>query len=354
MRIIRRKMAKWFGLRRRSDEKVKIFVSWSGQRSQALAEALRDWLPLVLHYVKPWLSKADIQAGERWSVEVAKELQESNFGIICVTKDNLSSPWILFESGAIAKSMEDGRVIPLLLDLDFKEISGPLAQFQAKKVEKQSIRELIFDLNKAAPSAEPEARLGQIFDPLYTSLEEKISKIPASGSQKQNRPQGEILEELVAGIRNVEMRVRDVMDYDGPVKRRHRRRFLSPSMLTDMMHSVSDGPHDPIQVLIFFSLFKDEIPWLYELGVEFYHAVSGRNQIKARRTHERLCRAIEMAERSPLYEMMGVDSRAMHMMLMEAREFIPALNPDLMFSKIQPRIRTNSVNRPKAAQKKVE
>jgi hypothetical protein len=84
---------------------MKVFISWSGERSQALAQALRDWLPLVLHYVEPWLSQSDIEPGERWASEVSKELEVSNFGIICVTKENTESPWILFEAGALAKSL---------------------------------------------------------------------------------------------------------------------------------------------------------------------------------------------------------------------------------------------------------
>lgn len=215
---------------------MKIFISWSGDRSQKLAEALREWLPLVLHYAKPWLSKSDIEAGERWGVEVAKELQESNFGIICVTKDNLASPWILFESGALAKSMEDGRVIPLLLDLDFKEISGPLAQFQAKKADQAGIRELVVSLNKSAQEPDPEDRLAKIFDPLYTDLGKMIAEIPTGDtSHKQIRPQGEILEELVSGVRSVEMRVREFMD-DEPSRHRRIRRRFHPGMFKELTH----------------------------------------------------------------------------------------------------------------------
>lgn len=57
---------------------MKVFISWSGERSQALALALRDWLPLVLHYVEPWLLEADVSAGDRWVQAVAKELEASN------------------------------------------------------------------------------------------------------------------------------------------------------------------------------------------------------------------------------------------------------------------------------------
>lgn len=37
----------------RSEREMKIFLGWSGERSKALAEAMREWLPLVLHYVEP-------------------------------------------------------------------------------------------------------------------------------------------------------------------------------------------------------------------------------------------------------------------------------------------------------------
>jgi hypothetical protein len=38
---------------------MKIFISWSSERSHLLAQALHESLPLLLHYVKPWLSQAD-------------------------------------------------------------------------------------------------------------------------------------------------------------------------------------------------------------------------------------------------------------------------------------------------------
>ena len=37
-----------------------IFVSWAGRESQAIALILRDWLPRVLPYVRPWVSAEDI------------------------------------------------------------------------------------------------------------------------------------------------------------------------------------------------------------------------------------------------------------------------------------------------------
>ena len=74
---------------------MKVFISWSGERSHSLGDALHDWIPLVLHYAEPWLSEADIEAGQRWAEQVAKELEASQLGIICVTRENVSSPWAI-------------------------------------------------------------------------------------------------------------------------------------------------------------------------------------------------------------------------------------------------------------------
>lgn len=70
---------------------MKVFISWSGPRSKSLADALREWLPLVLQYVEPFVSDKDISAGDRWAQAIADELEASNFGIIYVTPEKLRS-----------------------------------------------------------------------------------------------------------------------------------------------------------------------------------------------------------------------------------------------------------------------
>ena len=89
---------------------TKIFISWSGPLSQKLGEALRNWLPSALQFVKPYFSPEDIEKGAKWNSEISKELETSNIGIICLTRDNTEKPWILFEAGALSKSLEKSRV----------------------------------------------------------------------------------------------------------------------------------------------------------------------------------------------------------------------------------------------------
>src|SRR5690606_27269101 len=140
------------------------------------------------------------------------ELEATNFGIMCLTPENIHSPWILFEAGALAKSMQDAKVVPLLLNLEFSEISGPLAQFQAKKVLATDVEEIVRAINGTADSGEPDERVRQRFRELWSAFERKIQAIPAQAPiKKQTRPHDEILEELVTGVRGLESRVAEVM-----------------------------------------------------------------------------------------------------------------------------------------------
>jgi DNA-binding XRE family transcriptional regulator len=127
-----------------------IFLSWSGERSGKVAEALRQWIPKVLQIVRPWTSSASIDPGARWSVEVGQALSEMNFGILCLTPENLPAPWILFEAGALSKTVSQARVIPYLLGFEARELQGPLSQFQAVQADREGTWQLVSAINGSA------------------------------------------------------------------------------------------------------------------------------------------------------------------------------------------------------------
>jgi hypothetical protein len=124
-----------------------IFISWSGPRSGAVAESLRKWLPKIVNAFRPWLSSADIDKGARWGSELAIKLETSKAGIICVTPSNVSSSWILFEAGALSKTLENTFVCTFLVGLEPADVSGPLAQFQATRATKKDVLQLVKSLN---------------------------------------------------------------------------------------------------------------------------------------------------------------------------------------------------------------
>lgn len=101
---------------------MKVFISWSGDLSHKVAVILRDWLPSVIQSLESYVSSEDIDKGARWSTDISKELEDSSFGILCITRENLDPPWLNFEAGALSKSVDRSRVSPFLFGVKRSDI----------------------------------------------------------------------------------------------------------------------------------------------------------------------------------------------------------------------------------------
>lgn len=182
---------------------MKVFLSWSGHKSHQVALVFRDWLPSVIQSINPYVSSEDIDKGARWSTDIAKELEDSTFGILCVTKENLEAPWLLFEAGALSKMMEKSSVCPFIFDLKRAEVKGPLLQFQSTVFEKEDVKKLLLTLNKSCGEAGlKEELLLRTFDVWWPNLEQSLNNIKSekSGEEKENLDKSlsnEILEEIL-------------------------------------------------------------------------------------------------------------------------------------------------------------
>jgi hypothetical protein len=181
-----------------------VFISWSGERSRAAAEALRGWLPKIINAIKPWLSSADIDKGARWSTDVASRLEAAKAGIICLTPSNIHSDWILFEAGALSKTLQNTFVCPFLIGLEPSDVKPPLAQFQATKAEKDEVLKLLKTLNSAlGDDALPETHINEAFEVWWPRLESQLKNLPSEDSKtKPHRPDRELLEEILSVVRN--------------------------------------------------------------------------------------------------------------------------------------------------------
>ena len=150
---------------------MRVFVSWSGDRSRLIAESLREWLPYVLPAAQPWMSATDLDRGSRWSLEISEQLDKADVGIICLTPENLEAPWILFEAGALSKALTRSLVCTYLFQVKSAELKGPLAQFQATRADKPETHRLLVSMNRALGSDSlPEERLNKMFDVWGPSL----------------------------------------------------------------------------------------------------------------------------------------------------------------------------------------
>lgn len=181
---------------------MKVFITWSGERSRAAAEVIRTWLPGVLQAVKPYFSPDDVAKGTRWFPEIAKELDASVIGLLCVTKDNLQAPWLLFEAGAIGKNLEKSKVCPLLLDVEPTDLTGPLAQFQGARLQKSEFKKVVKMINAELQEGALESEvLDSVFDMWWPKLESGIQKaLQELGPVEDQlaRTDRDILEEVLA------------------------------------------------------------------------------------------------------------------------------------------------------------
>lgn len=153
---------------------MKIFLSWSGDLSNSLAKILYEWLPMVINDVQPYLSEEEIRKGARWSADVAKELEAKNFGILCLTPENIEAPWILFEAGSLAKVVDNSRVSPLLFGIKPSDLRGPLSQFQATAFHEADVLRLIMSINKANTKPLDDMLVGRTFIALWPVLKAKV------------------------------------------------------------------------------------------------------------------------------------------------------------------------------------
>jgi len=182
---------------------MQTFLSWSGERSRHVAEALRAWLPHVINAVKPWMSGEDIETGARWSAEIAEQLSGTQFGIVCLTPENLLAPWILFEAGALSKTVERVRVCPYLFAVQPADIKGPLVQFQSTPANKEGTLRLVHALNRGMgePALSP-THVDEAFEVWWPRLDQRLGAIPKAPSDSTPvRSDREILEELLELVR---------------------------------------------------------------------------------------------------------------------------------------------------------
>lgn len=191
---------------------MKVFVSWSGARSHAVAQVLHEWVTAVIQAARPWLSSEDIQRGAQWFGDIGSQLQESSVGIFCLTQKNKNAPWILFEAGAIAKGVPTNRICTLLIDLDPSDVLGPLAQFNHTKPNYDEMLKLASTLNAAlGESRLTDAQLKKSFDAHWSSFESEIKRAiednPEDGGVVEKPDPDEMLSEVLSGIRGLNTRI---------------------------------------------------------------------------------------------------------------------------------------------------
>ena len=193
---------------------MKIFISWSGERSRLVAELLNSWVKCVIQASKPWISTQDIESGSTWFNEISNELNDASVGVICLTQENKNNPWILFESGALAKGLDMPRVCTFLIDLEHIDVRPPLAQFNHTLPNRESVWKLVRMINSRMDSAcmEPEV-LTKVFDTYWPQFESDFNEVLEQTDNTQPEPvrsNDEMLGELLEMTRSLSRRINNL------------------------------------------------------------------------------------------------------------------------------------------------
>ncbi|MCK4718405.1 MAG: TIR domain-containing protein [Thermoplasmata archaeon] len=229
---------------------MEIFIAWSGARGKQVGEAFANWLPDVIQTCNPFFSP-DMEKGLNWSPKLSEQLQETDFGIVCITEDSTNAPWLLFEAGALSKKMEKSRVCTFLYDIKNAKLDGPLSKFQWTIYSKDDIQKLVADINKNnVPELRlTDERLKSAFEKYWPDLDEKLKNIPPCPTEtvEKTTAEREMLEELLETTRKIEssltkkttysktIQTVDAATYDGIAELYSK---ASPSMLDNRVDNI--------------------------------------------------------------------------------------------------------------------
>ena len=327
---------------------MKVFLSWSGDLSHKVALTLRDWLPSVIQSIEPYVSSEDIDKGARWSTDIASELADSSYGILCVTKENLHAPWLTFEAGALSKTMDKSYVSPFLFDIKRSEVNGPILQFQSTVFEKDDVKKLLLSLNKADSDEQLTVeRLEKALDVWYPDLEKQLNELLeskpkadiAEEPQKAEVYSNEILEEILdlsrvnqkllrnpdsdvhKDIDSIHMMIKEILDrsmFEKESRMMKRKRRVHPKMLDELLHMSPRFEKNFTGFQIAISLFRSDFPWIYDAGIDLVRTLrSTQNPEERRDAVEAFQELIEFSFEHPLMRDMYMPDKDMWMMARE-------------------------------------
>lgn len=263
---------------------MKVFISWSGPQSKMMAEALKSWLKFVIQAIDPFVSSLDIAKGDRGLRVIATELEQTSLGIICVTRANSQAPWINFEAGALSKALGEARVIPCLLDLPVKDLTGPLAQFQAaSSSSREDVLAMVRTVRDHVNLGDlDDARLDETFDLFWPRLEkalEQARELPGvSPDSTPVRDTGDVLEEVLILTRRQESVMRTLFarfdssvpmlrvkpETDGQVLAAERK--VHRQVIDELIANLAVPPDDARSYRVITDRIPEEYQVVYEAG----------------------------------------------------------------------------------------
>jgi hypothetical protein len=258
--------------------KALVFISHDS-RDAEIAEAFGNLLSDVsVGTLKTFrssdnLGTSGIAFGDEWYDAIVSKLGEATDVVALLTSKSIDRPWILYEAGIAAGKLST-RVIGIAVGLPLsKAVTGPFSQFQNSADDEQSLTKLMLQLLQRNPDAAPRQETVALH---VRAFREKVASIlKAKGGGDDNSPPSEeenvaiLVEEIKGMLRELPDKLGD-RDSSRRGKRKERRniRAMEDIAFGSSFHKFENGP--AMALLTIISMLKEEMPWIYEPGMEFY------------------------------------------------------------------------------------
>jgi hypothetical protein len=292
-----------------------IFISHDHRDAQ-LAEAFGNLLGDASGgFLKSFRSSdrkggAGIEFGAEWYSEIMSKINDATDVVALLTPRSIDRPWILYEAG-VAKGKLDKPVFGVVVGVPFEKATrGPFAQFQNSADDGDSLTKLVLQLIKRNSEAEPRdeavRREVNVFlesvKQLAGSLKDEEASAPA---EVEANATAKLFEEVKVMFRDLLDRLQSQLMENFAPRIRRRGRF-HPMMIMDMMHGMEESEDRALAWLMAMSAFRDEMPWLYEIGRDVYEALKTGDPKIVSTAIDRFDRSLRSLRRSRIgHEMMG-------------------------------------------------
>lgn len=301
-----------------------IFISHDS-RDAKLAEAFSELLGGISSGMLKFFRSSDkkgkggIEFGDEWYKRVMTKLGDASDVVCLITERSLERPWILYEAG-VAKSNPNTRVFGVALGVSLNDAStGPFYQFQNCDDTEEDLTKLVLQLSERVQGMKPvDSVVKSQVEIFKSSVDEILTKFAGSGTEAEEElpsigTTAKLLEELKLMLRHIPSHIDEVLSENTGISRNRKRRRFHPMMLEEMAHM---GRGEPLMILVFASLVRDDVPWLCEIAMEAYRAITSGTQKSVEQIRQSIKMLREFSMRNPMFEEL-IDSKESHMIMME-------------------------------------
>jgi len=292
-----------------------VFISHDS-RDAELAEAFANLLSDVSAGTLKSFRSSDkkgtsgIEFGTEWYKAIMSQLGDATDVVALLTQHSIDRPWILYEAG-VAKGKLDTNVLGIALGVPLEKVSsGPFGQFQNCGDDEDSLTKLVVQLIRRNPDASPREEAVRVQVRVFLEGVKKLLALkgkPVAHVGTDDSSVAKLFEEVKVMVRElperVDDRVRSVTKRGG--MRRSRR--IHPMMFEELLFhpSLRESSHgSAVAWLMFISVLREDFPWLYELGLEMYHALRDGDTKKIAEARNNLMVILDVTTHGPIFHEM--------------------------------------------------